>query len=55
MIRIGIDTSVLVALLDPKDKWHTLALDIKQSLQKQEASLAIFDCVVAETIITGRT
>lgn len=33
MIEVGIDTSVLIALLDPKDVWHAPAVELKQSLQ----------------------
>lgn len=52
MIRIGIDTSLLVGLLDPKDKWHTTASNLQEALQKQQAAVAIFDCVLAEAIST---
>jgi predicted nucleic acid-binding protein len=52
MIRIGIDTSVLIGLLDPKDKWHTTAVDLKRSLQNHHALVALFDCVLAEAIST---
>ena len=33
MIQIGIDTSVLIGLLDPKDKWHATAVQLYQSLE----------------------
>lgn len=48
MIRIGIDTSVLIGLLDPKDVWHEPATALKQVLIAHEADIALFDCVLAE-------
>jgi predicted nucleic acid-binding protein len=52
MIRIGIDTSVLIGLLDPKDIWHTPAKALKQALIAGEANIAVVDCVLAEAIST---
>ena len=52
MIQIGIDTSVLIGILDPKDKWHTTAMDLTRSLQQRQAEVAMFDCVLAEAIST---
>lgn len=52
MIRIGIDTSVLIGLLDPKDVWHAPAKALKQALVAREASIAVADCVLAEAIST---
>jgi predicted nucleic acid-binding protein len=37
MIQIGIDTSVLIGLMDPRDKWHSTAVALKQALQMQNA------------------
>jgi predicted nucleic acid-binding protein len=50
MIRVGIDTSVLVGLLDPKDVWHEPAVALKQALIARRADVAVFDCVLAEAI-----
>ncbi len=50
MIRIGIDTSVLIGLLDPKDVWHELATALKRALIAHDAEVAVFDCVLAEAI-----
>ena len=50
MIRIGIDTSVLIGLLDPKDVWHEPATLLKQVLIAHGADVAVFDCVLAEAI-----
>jgi predicted nucleic acid-binding protein len=52
MIRIGIDTSVLIGLLDPKDVWHEPAIALKQALKAHSADVAVFDCVLAEAIST---
>jgi len=52
MIRVGIDTSVVVGMLDSGDIWHAPAARLHESLKVQEADVAIFDCVLAETIST---
>ena len=52
MMRIGIDTSVLIGLLDPKDTWHAAATTLMQTLREREAVVAVFDCVLAEAIST---
>ncbi len=52
MIRIGIDTSVIVGLLDKKDTWHEKAAELYNFLKQQKAKIIIFDCVLAETIST---
>jgi len=50
MIRIGIDTSVLIGLLDPKDVWHEPSTALKRALVAHGADVAVFDCVLAEAI-----
>ncbi len=52
MIRIGIDTSLIVGLLDKKDVWHGKARELYNFLKQQKAKIVIFDCVLAETIST---
>jgi len=52
MTEVGIDTSVLIGLLDPKDVWHGAATALKEALQAQQASIAVFDCALAEAIST---
>ena len=47
MTRAGIDTSVLIGLLDPKDIWHDSATTLKNALQAHQVEVAIFDCVLA--------
>lgn len=52
MIRIGIDTSVLIGLLDPVDIWHQPAEALVRGLVEIDANMAVFDCVLAEAIST---
>jgi len=52
MTDVGIDTSVLIGLLDPKDIWHEGATTLKDALQERKAKIAVFDCVLAEAIST---
>ena len=52
MTEVGIDTSVLIGLLDPKDVWHEAATALKEALQAHQANIAVFDCVLAEAIST---
>jgi len=49
---VGIDTSVLIGLLDPKDVWHGPAVALKEAFQKRQVKVAMFDCVLAEAIST---
>ncbi len=52
MTQIGLDTSVLIGLLDPKDMWHQPAVTLKHALQAHKVDVAVFDCVLAEAIST---
>jgi predicted nucleic acid-binding protein len=52
MTEVGIDTSVLIGLLDPEDAWHDAAMALKGALQAHQADIAVFDCVLAEAIST---
>lgn len=52
MTQIGIDTSVLIGLLDPKDIWHDSATELQQAFKAHDVSVAVFDCVLAEAIST---
>jgi predicted nucleic acid-binding protein len=51
-MRIAIDTSLLIGLLDPKDLWHNQASAIKQALQTRGADVAVLDCVLSEALST---
>ena len=50
MTRVGVDTSVLIGLLDPQDVWHGPAVALKQALQAHQPEVAVFDCVLAEAV-----
>jgi predicted nucleic acid-binding protein len=50
MTQIGIDTSVLIGLLDPKDVWHGPATALQQAFKAHDVHVAVFDCVLAEAI-----
>jgi predicted nucleic acid-binding protein len=52
MTQIGIDTSVLIGLLDPKDVWHGPAMALRQAFKSHDVHVAVFDCVLAEAIST---
>jgi len=45
-----IDTNVLVGLLDDRDKWHDVAVALRDELAKSQAELVYFDCVINETV-----
>ena len=48
--RVVLDTSVLVALVDTRDKWHSAATAIKDSLKVDGVGLVYLDPVINETI-----
>ncbi|MBN1139310.1 MAG: type II toxin-antitoxin system VapC family toxin [Anaerolineae bacterium] len=52
MTEVGIDTSVIIGLLDPRDIWHEAACDLEATLVEKRASIVIFDCVLAEAVST---
>jgi predicted nucleic acid-binding protein len=49
-MRIAVDTSVLVAILDNHDKFNGLALTLADALSEQAVELFYLDCVIVETI-----
>jgi len=49
-MRISVDTSMLVALIDSHDKWHLQAVAIRDVLKSTGAEVLYFDCVVNETV-----
>jgi len=49
---IGIDTSVIVGLLDSKDHWHSAAISLQEALSAAGLELVYFDCVLAEAVST---
>jgi predicted nucleic acid-binding protein len=50
MSKVALDTVILAAILDERDKWHFPALAIRDALQTTDVELIIFDVVVNETI-----
>ena len=48
--RVVLDTSVLVALVDTRDKWHSAATVIKDALKAGGVGLIYLDPVINETI-----
>jgi predicted nucleic acid-binding protein len=52
---ILIDTSVLVALIDKEDKWHSKAMALEIALAERDYELLYLDCVFSEAIsVIGR-
>lgn len=49
-MRVAIDSSVLVALLDSRDLWHDQALGLERALLEPGMATVYFDCVAAEAI-----
>ena len=49
-MQIAIDTSVLVALLNPRDVWHAQALALQDALLAANITPVYFDCATAEAI-----
>lgn len=47
---IIVDTNVLVALIDERDKWHIAAVALCDSLLDAGVQIIYFDCVVNEAI-----
>lgn len=51
-IKVGLDTSFVVGLIDERDVWHAAARDLQAGLQAGDYRLHIFDCVLSEVIST---
>lgn len=49
-MQVAVDSSILVALLDPRDLWRTKALRLHDALLDTNCTLAYFDCVATEAI-----
>lgn len=48
--QVVIDTSVLIALINPTDLWHSQALSLEKALLDKSVKPIYFDCVTTETI-----
>ena len=51
-MQIGIDTSVIIGLLDSRDIWHTPAISLQEAITAAELEPVYFDCTLAEAIST---
>ncbi len=51
-VKIGLDTSFVIGLLDNKDVWHAPALELQAAFHSGGLRPYIFDCVLAEVIST---
>ena len=49
-MRVAVDSSVLVGLINPRDLWRGRALALRDALLTTGADLLYFDCVVTESI-----
>lgn len=49
-MNVVLDSSVLVALLNPQDVLHDRALALREAITQANSSVIYFDCVVAESI-----
>jgi len=49
-MKIVVDSSVLVGLINPRDHRHTQAMKLRDALVAAGVELVFFDCVVAEAI-----
>jgi len=47
--KVVLDTSVLVALMDSRDKWHSVAIAIRDTLKAERSGLIYLDPVINET------
>jgi predicted nucleic acid-binding protein len=49
-VNIVLDSSVLVALLNPNDVLHSRALALQEAVTQAGSAVIYFDCVIAESI-----
>jgi predicted nucleic acid-binding protein len=48
--HVAVDTNVLVALVDSRDKWHASAVTLRDALKAAQGNLLYFDPVLNETV-----
>lgn len=51
-MKIVIDSSVLIGLLNPTDHWHEQTLALFEGMQSDTIELLYLDCVIAESVST---
>jgi len=49
-LKVAVDSSVLVGLINPRDLWRDQALALREALLATGAELLYFDCVAAEAL-----
>ena len=49
-IRVVLDTVIVAALLDSRDKWHQSAVAVRDSLKSVEAEIFYLDPVINEVV-----
>ncbi len=49
-MKVAIDSSVLVALINPRDLWRDQALALRDALLAAGDELLYFDCIAAESV-----
>jgi predicted nucleic acid-binding protein len=55
MVTVALDTNVVVALVDDRDTWHSVAMAMRTALLEVQVQLVYFDCVFNETVgVIGR-
>jgi len=48
--RAVVDTNVLVALIDRRDKWHREAMELQEMFEAEQMELIYLDCVLNEAV-----
>ncbi|MEM7124805.1 MAG: type II toxin-antitoxin system VapC family toxin [Chloroflexota bacterium] len=51
-MKIVIDSSVLIGLLNPNDHWHSHTTTFFSAIQATDTELIYLDCVIAESVST---
>lgn len=51
-IKVGVDTNVVLGLLDEHDMWHKSAIALMAAVEAQAWETVYFDCAIAEAIST---
>jgi predicted nucleic acid-binding protein len=50
--KIGLDTNLVIGMLDEQDAWHTPTRELLAALEAHDLQPVVFDCVLAEAIST---
>ncbi len=48
--KIGLDTNIVIGMLDEQDVWHTPTRELFAALEAHDLQPVVFDCVLAEAI-----